>query len=389
MAGTVPKRTRTRPLRRSEVLTGSAAAATTAGLAGTAEAARQGVTLTCGVGGTYSDINAAVAAAQANPAIVAGGKAQQDITWAVKAGGVISPIKQSIGGIAANGHALLLTAAPGEGFRDHPHALTNPLQFNEKHGAFVRSTVNTYDSGVELLADVTVFGLQFAKFSAAAPIPPNAVVAVNTPTPHALVWDSNIVFQRARSHKAPGLYIEHGGTIRNSLFYGSDPNDVLCVYIVDGVSKMQFCTLASMTLSTSYQGAGVTFGYSNPGEVINTIAAQFNNRNQHAEGPAFEFSGIPGRQGNSDYNLTTNPTIVKAQFDTAHCQHDAAVAVEFYATGTGSIDPEAADWRLRPGSLKARGHAAPLAAVTLDILGQKRSATAPCIGCYELPAAGK
>jgi len=387
MGGGRPTRSRDRPLRRRDVLKGSAvAAAATVGLPIPARAA---LTLTCGVGGTYSDINTAVAAAQANPAIVAGGKAQQDIIWAIKARGVTTDTMQTVAGIAANGHRLLLTAAPGEGYRDHPHALTNPLQYNEDFGAFVRSTTNNYDSGIVLQADITVFGLQFAKFSSVAPAPPGGVVAINTPTPNSLVWDSNILFFRGRSHKAPGLYVERGGTIRNSLFYGSDPVDALCIYIANGVSKVHFCTLAAMTVSANYQGAGCTFGYSNPGEAINTIAAQFNNLNQQVGGPAFEFSGVPGRQGSSDYNMTTNPTIVKPQFDTARCQHNANVAIEFHATGSGTIDPTKADWRLKSSSVSAKGHGTPLASIAVDILGQKRSTFAPCIGCYELQPAGK
>jgi hypothetical protein len=386
MGSVRPTRSRDRSLGRRDVLKGSAVAAANVGLPIPARAA---VTLTCGVGGTYSDINSAVAAAQANPAIVAAGKAQQDIIWAIKARGVTTDTMQTVAGIAANGHNLLLTAAPGEGFRDHPHALTNPLQYNEDFGAFVHCTSNTYDGGIVLNADITVFGLQFTRFSSAAAAPPAGVVGVNSPTANSLVWDSNILFFRGRGHKAPGLYVQQGGTIRNSLIYGSDPVDAFCIILVEGVSKTEFCTLASMTVSPNYQGAGCSFGDSNPGEAINTIAAQFNNLNQQVGGPAFEFSGVPGRQGYSDYNMTTNPTIVKPQFDTAHCRHNADVAIEFHATGSGSVDPTKADWRLKSSSVSAKGHGTPLAGITVDILGQKRSTFVPCIGCYELQPAGK
>ena len=92
-----------------------------------------------GAAGGWPDINAAVAAALADPAVVRDGAQLQDIVFAVTRGGVTAGDTQRIAGWKAGKFSVTIRPADGQGFREYLR--THPddkLHFDPEYGAFLR-----------------------------------------------------------------------------------------------------------------------------------------------------------------------------------------------------------------------------------------------------------
>ena len=299
-------------------------------------------TYTVGVGGEYPDLNAAVAAALADPAAVRDGEQRQDIVFAVTGAGIRATTPQKLAGWRAGAFTTTLRPVAGQGFREYLRAHPDrPLFFDASYGAFL--TVDDPAGCLQIdVANATIFGMQISCTGGPGQIGPGFTASPG-------VLDSSIVLWQGYAHLAPGVTMTaEGGTLRvqNSLIVGTDPRDSMTIAAAGNARIFSYDTILAMAgPATTNQGAGI---FSGVHVIMNTAAFNFGSCSggTGGENNAYDFDPAdPGKSSGSN-NLTCFPHFRHGEF-----AHRGQVGASFAREIVGR-----ADWRLAP---TARRCAAP------------------------------
>ena len=219
-------------------------------------------TLTVGVGGTYADINAAVAAV---PGIVGAGGLTGPLVLEVTAGGITTTVTQTLKGFATNGFSTTLQPVAGQGWRDHLKANpTAPKQYNPKYGAFIFTAASLFGQGGNggNLLNIQVDDFNMVGMQIQATDSNTSTVywaTANCLTSH---LDSNIIYGAGYSHNQVVVSASNGsqalnvgGRFTNNLLVGILSSDNAMFGTLFGNWLVAYNTFA-MPLSAQQQGTG-------------------------------------------------------------------------------------------------------------------------------------
>lgn len=266
------------------------------------------------------------------------------------------------GHATSSGNFITLTAAAGESFMDDPSAASNPLYYDQSKGVgiSVGYAVNGYVLASGFAEDVhlTIERLQ-ARLTAGLSSIVLTTSAFNSP--NFLV--RNCIFEHAFNDGFDtGCVFTRGGVYTNCLFVASVETDGYIVQAQSGTATLVNCTFVCVPGSSG----SAMYVPSGGGGGITLVGCA-----------VFGYASIEdGTPITGDY-----------------CATDLASGF----TGTGnvySLDPAdqfedpAADFRLKAGNDLAAGIRQEAYTDDLDIVGQGRSTTTPCIGCWEFQGGG-
>jgi len=323
-------------------------------------------TYTCGIGGAYPDLNACVAAARADDAVIANAEQRQDIVFQIAAGGIAATTTQTIAGWVAGRWHTTIQPVPGGGFRDYMRAHPNSaLFFDSSYGGFLLQIANQTALDIDV-DNVNIFGIQIeqAEGNGASGISLGPHVATAT-------LDSLIVVWAGSKDSAPGLGSFDPDaviTVQNSLFVGVDPQDAMAMNIYGSVRSYDN-TLVMRGPATINQGAGI-FAQGPPhvgtSVIVNTAALGMGSctGGVGGENNAYDFSP-PNNTAAGSNNATCFGTFSHPGSFSRDGQTSAVLATEF-------VGP--ADYRLADTSVKLRGAGKSAAnGITVDIIGNRRN----------------
>lgn len=324
----------------------------------------------CGSGGAYADLNACVAAAKADPAVISGGQQRQNITYQITTGGITTAVPQSVSGYTAGGHTTTITFDSSGGFRAALRAhLAAPLYFNPAYGGFILQNGNGVAGLTIDVANTTVFGIQIEQSTGSA----FGIAFGGAAT--AAVVDSDIVVYGGATHTTPGIiFVATTGAVpvvKNTLVVGTNTDDTLTLVSFNGINSTDN-TLVMTGPTLRNQGAAI-YVYSGPAtNIFNTAAMGFGRCGGGAGGQnsAYDFLGSGAMAG-------SNNATCFARFggdgvypgNTSPFRRDGQVSA---STATEFVS--ATNYRLAPSSIHLRGRGKPAAAgITVDILGNPRN----------------
>jgi hypothetical protein len=348
-------------------------------------------TFTVGAGGTYADINAAVAAicAGAQGAVTGGcpgGTQVKNISLQITSGGITTSTLQNITGWNAGVFTTLLEPDSSGGFRAylnvHP---ASPLYFNTAYGSFILQT------GANDVLDVnvnnfTMFGIQLMNSSNSSAVVGFAA-GVNAT---AVTLDSNIIVSSGSTHSFPDVSLGANGTalVKNNVIFGLDTTDSL--NLIANTNINAYYNTFVMPVSVSNQGAGLLVTTSGAVTVQNNLALGFGycgsgHPGGNNSGAGYIYNGGGIAKITASNNVTCMPDFVNNGSLPAAFGGQGAL---FQLNGqvgavlaTEIVGPH--DARLAATSIKAHGTALPRAGgITTDILGHPRNAFLDDAGAY-------
>ena len=312
-------------------------------------------------GATYSTINSAVSAIQANSSVVSGGLQQQDIVLNTLAIGYNPISPDTYGGWNANGFHSTLGATAANSANGNASVLTRALAYNSANGAYWNTTGVAYpNNGVSITAlNTTISNLQVYHN-------PGGYGASSFYTKFPGLTVANCILASRRNNNSITVGIGGSATVTTSLITSSG---AAAAAVIDQVAPGDVLQLINNTIANiSGSTSGTAIQTDNYATVVMTNTAMINFTNE---------VNNSGANVSGSHDATSNASPANAKFPTTAMQTSVALT-DF--VGGSSLN----DFRLASGAAKLRSTGTSVSGISFDWTGSTAipQGTEYDIGCW-------